>query len=67
MKVTGTHRMRVTFRLVPKLADGTDFHPGYTVDRSNNINPVTPIDVIASKRFTKPDHYAAQVLSVGTY
>ena len=67
LKITGTKRMRVTLRLVPKLADGSDFHPGYTVDSNNRILPSNPADVIASNRFLKPDHYAAQVLSVVTY
>ena len=66
MKVTGTQRLRVTFRLVPKMSDGSDFHPGYTLV-NNQIQPVVPKDLIDGNRFTKPDHYNAQVLSVGTF
>ena len=48
MKVTGTNRMRVTFRLVPMLAN----------DKPFSVSPMIPADVIASNRFTRPDHYA---------
>lgn len=73
MRVTGTHRMRVTFRLVPKAVDTVaggykDFHPGYDVDDvTGAIKPKTFADLITSDRLTKPDHYDAQVLSIATY
>ena len=74
LKVTGTSRLRVTFRLVPKALDPNhlgayiDFHPGYSVDPNTGaIIPTPPANLITSNRFLKPDHYDAQVLSVATY
>ncbi len=79
LKVTGTHRMRLTFRLVPKNADGTSFHPGYTIDSSTGaVKQITNIyinsdgstnlsDTSAKGRFAKPDHYDTQVLQTSTY
>ncbi len=59
LKVTATHRMRVTFRLVPKGAGGTNFAPAF-----NSKNPISPQ---VAARFAKPDHYNAQVLEVQTF
>ena len=53
LKITGTQRMRITFRLVPKTKDPatgatTDFHPAYVINDANGIltqntfNPNTP-------------------------
>ena len=60
LKVAGTHRMRVTFRLVPRL-NGNDF--------PDPTKPLTPpaTDLIATNRFAKPDQYVAQILSINTY
>ena len=59
LKITGTQRLKVTFRLVPKDASGNPF--GYT--DSTNL----PADLITGKRFLKPDHYNVQVLSVSSF
>ncbi len=68
MKVTGTHQMRVTFRLVPIGSNNQNFHPGYTPDsNTGQATPYLPVDLVSGKRFLKPDHYVAQVLSVSTY
>ena len=64
MKVTGTHRMRVTFRLVPKGPDGYTFAPKDFVGTNLQANPIS---AQVAARFAKPDHYAAQVLEVNTY
>ncbi len=66
-KVTGTHRMRVTFRLTPVDASGNPFHPTY--DQSGapiSNNSLATLDDI-NKRFVKPDHYSVQVLETATY
>ena len=72
MKVTGTHRMRLTFRLVPKNPGGDDFHPGYNVNTTTgaitqNLSYTDLSDTSQKGRFTKPDHYAIQVLQTATY
>ena len=76
-KITGTHRMRVTFRLVPKVKDPVtqvegDFHPGYTLNSDGTIGAPTAMadpDAASSKfndRFLKPDLYAIQILEAST-
>ena len=79
MKITGTHRMRVTFRMVPKTAGGDDFHPSYDTDPATGQPKVKDLSNLISSnpnvsdlkfvntRFAKPDHYAAQVLTVNPY
>ena len=74
LKVTGTHRVRVTFRLVPKNSDGTDFHPSYTLTSNGQtsliqpnantdlVNKVQPSSTNNQLRFAKPDHYDAQII-----
>ena len=58
-KITGTQRLRVTFRLVPKAkASGgstyTDFHPAYVINASNGgispniFEPSTPTKASSS-------------------
>ena len=64
LKVTGTYRLRVTFRLVPTNADGTLFTPP-AFDGSNLVS--NPISAQVATRFARPDHYAAQVLEVNTF
>ena len=77
MKVTGTHRMRLTFRLVPKRVDGSSFNPSYisnsnVVTTQNTSYQPSPtisdlLDPKGNSRFSKPDHYAIQVLQTSTY
>jgi type II secretory pathway pseudopilin PulG len=73
--VTGTHQMKVTFRLVPKNktnADGitaTDFHPGINsageaVDF--DPDPSSKLNKEFAARFAKPDHYDIQILSASS-
>ncbi len=78
-KITSTHRMRVTFRLVPKqykdLTQTTvkDFHPGtldttdYSLGGPSDFDPtaVTGLNGL-NTRFAKPDLYDVQVLEVNT-
>ncbi len=59
-KIAGTHRMRVTFRLVPMNSDGSLFHPA-----TNAQNQPVAFDI--ASRFVKPNHYDAQILSVNTF
>ena len=76
-KITGTQRLRVTFRLVPKLVDvktglATDFHPGYTVSSDGTLTPTMmanpdPDASAFNQRFRKPDRYDVQVLQVNAY
>ena len=66
--VTTTHALatqqsRVTFKLVPKTSTGDLFHPG--TDGSGNpflFDPTQSSEV--SSRFSKPDHFDIQVLTV---
>ena len=70
-KITGTQRMRVTFRLVPQSKDTNtglyhDFHPAYNgpdgstvINSANNYDPAHP-----ELRFSKPDRYDVQILEV---
>ncbi len=79
-KVTGTHRMRVTFRLVPKQLNGTtreDFHPGYDINTTTGVitqktfsavNGLGLPDIAGlNKRFAKPDSYEVQILEASSY
>lgn len=62
IKITGTHRMRVTFRLVPKYANDALVPPPFSAS--------TPDNTIANqvaKRFAKPDHYEAQIVETNTF
>lgn len=60
--VTSTQLLKVTFRLMPKRSDGSDFHPA--TDTSGQ--PIT-LDLSSPSaqtiRFVKPDHYDIQILS----
>jgi hypothetical protein len=48
--VTGQHAVKVTFALLPKKADGTDFQV--------KQETFAPSDAAAvQERFAKPDHY----------
>ena len=64
MKVTGTHRLRVTFRLVPQDTHGNDFAP--TAFDGGDLTS-NPISAQVAKRFSRPDHYNAQVLEVNAF
>ncbi len=57
--VTGSHQTKVTFQLVPRKADGTDFRVV-----AETFDPTKPASVEA--RFAKPDHYDIQILQVGS-
>ena len=57
--VTGTHRVKVTFQLVPRRDDGTDFRV-----TAETFDPASPTAVQA--RFAKPHHYDVQILQVGS-
>lgn len=64
-RVAATQRLRVTFRLVPKNANGTPFQPGYTVGANGepgfaNFDPADPNKV--AERFAKPDRYDIEIL-----
>ena len=78
LKVTGTHRMRVTFRLVPKLRNQATgnygpFHPAYNAQASDDsiivsaknydFNNPTQLNT----RFAKPDRYDVQVLEANIF
>ncbi len=76
--VAGTHRMRVTFRLVPKIKDAATgsyrpFHPAYstvsdsdpTITGAVDYNPGTAN--ATNNRFVKPDRYDAQILEVNVF
>ena len=77
-KITGTHRLRVTFRLVPQqYKDNTrttlqPFHPGNTTNPDGSLGVAPPIPdpdkdpAGFAQRFAKPDLYAIQVLEVNT-
>ena len=80
-KIAGTHRMRVTFRLVPKIKDPAtqkekDFHRGNNEDSTGLVTGGAPdfdpddLDATHPKsvlyRFAKPDFYDVQVLEVNT-
>ncbi len=79
VKITGTHRMRVTFRLVPKQYTDTarttvsDFHPGNVVNSDGSLGSGPDFDPETATgknglntRFAKPDLYDIQVLEVNT-
>lgn len=55
-RVAGRHEMKVTFQLVPRKLDGSDFRKP-----SEDFEP-TP--TAAEERFRKPDHYDIQILQV---
>ncbi|MEA3210329.1 MAG: hypothetical protein QOE70_3386 [Chthoniobacter sp.] len=56
-RVAGTHRVKVTFALLPRKADGSDFRVfGETFDPTQAASRET--------RFAKPDHYDIQLLQV---
>ncbi len=64
LKVTGTHRLRVTFRLVPKATGGKEFIP----QPFDGTNPTSnPISAQVATRFARPDRYDAQILEVSTF
>ena len=77
-KITGTHRMRVTFRLVPmRYTDPARtrlayFHPGNTVNAGGSLGVAPAMadpDTATADfqaRFAKPDLYDIQVLEVNT-
>ena len=77
VKITGTQRMRITFRLVPKLVNlttgaVTPFNPGYTLNPDGTLTPKPISDPDADPsgfalRFVKPDRYDVQVLEVNSY
>ena len=76
LKINGTHRMRVTFRLVPKSKDANNagayvpFHPAYKTRADDDSVITGPIDYDPSvanattTRFAKPDRYDVQILEV---
>ena len=81
VKITGTQRLRVTFRLVPKQYTAATqtwdyFHPGYTVDSPADQTIVAPTSFDPesatsatgiNQRFAKPDRYDVQILEVSPY
>jgi hypothetical protein len=61
-RVTGSHQVKVTFQLVPKKADNTDF--GASVQ---GFDPeLTQLTTTLKNRFAAPHHYDVQILQVGS-
>jgi hypothetical protein len=62
-RVTGTHRTKVTFQLVPRNSDGSPFGSARNIDgtpKPESFDPAKP-----AERFSKPHHYDIQILHVG--
>ena len=67
VKITGTHRTKVTFRLVPLAPDGSNFHPAYDANGKPLTYDFTSANAITYGRFAKPDHYGVRVLETLAY
>lgn len=58
-RVTGSHRVKVTFKLVPKTSTGADFGVA-----QQEFDPTDSEKV--RQRFSRPDHYDIQILQVSS-
>ena len=67
VKITGTHRTKVTFRLVPLASDDTSFHPAYDIAGKPVAYDFSKASAITYGRFAKPDHYGVQILETLAY